>query len=87
MLVECVYVLTTFYKVPRSETAEILSRLLAYKGVINEGIKEMTESLTMFADSTIDIVDCLLFIKAKNYNLSLFTFDKKLAAKGKQPHS
>jgi predicted nucleic-acid-binding protein len=85
VLVECVYVLTKFYKIPRTETADILIRLLGYKGIINEDVRELTESLAMFADSTIDIVDCLLFIKAKNYGLTLFTFDKKLAAKGKQP--
>jgi predicted nucleic-acid-binding protein len=85
VLVECVYILTKFYKVPRSETADILTRFLGYKGVVNDDLPELTESLTMFADSTIDIVDCLLFVKAKNYRLSLFTFDKKLAAKGKQP--
>ena len=85
VLVECVYVLRKFYKVPRAETADILIRLLGYKGIINEDVRELTESLAMFADSRIDIVDCLLFVKAKNYDLTLFTFDKKLAAKGKQP--
>lgn len=85
VLVECVYVLTKFYKVPRAETADILMRLLGYKGIINDDIRELSESLAMFAGSTLDIVDCLLFIKARNYNLSLFTFDKKLAAKEKKP--
>ena len=85
VLVECVYVLTKFYKVPRAETADILLRLLGYKGIMNDDILELSESLALFAGSTLDIVDCLLFIKARNYDLSLFTFDKKLAAKGKQP--
>ncbi len=85
VLVECVYVLTKFYKVPRAEAADILIRLLGYKGIINDDIQELSESLAMFAESTIDIVDCLLFIKARNYDFSLFTFDKKLAAKEKEP--
>ncbi len=85
VLVECVYVLMKFYKVPRAEAAGILIRLLGYKGIVNEDVRELTESLSMFADSTMDIVGCLLAIKAKNYNLSLFSFDKKLAAKRKQP--
>jgi predicted nucleic-acid-binding protein len=85
VLVECVYILTKFYKVPRSETAEVLTRFLGYKGIVNDDLRELTESLAMFAGSTIDIVDCLLFVKARNYRLSLFTFDKKLAAKGKEP--
>jgi predicted nucleic-acid-binding protein len=85
VLVECVYVLTRFYKVSRAETADVLIRFLGYKGIMNEDVRELTESLAVFADSTIDIVDCLLFVKARNYDLTLFTFDKKLAAKGKQP--
>src|SRR5208283_1992118 len=80
VLVGCVYILTKFYKVPRSETAEVLTRFLRYKGIVNDDLRELTESLAMFAGSTIDIVDCLLFVKARNYRLSLFTFDKKLAA-------
>jgi predicted nucleic-acid-binding protein len=70
VLVECVYILTRF---------------LGYKGIVNQDLRELTESLAMFVDSTIDIVDCLLFVKARNYGLSLFAFDKKLAAKEKQP--
>jgi predicted nucleic-acid-binding protein len=85
VLVECVYILTKFYKVPRSEAADILVRFLGYKGIMNNDVRELTESLAMFANSTMDIVDCLLFVKSRNYALSLFTFDKKLAAKGKQP--
>jgi predicted nucleic-acid-binding protein len=84
VLVECVYILTKFYKVPRLETADVLTRLLTYKGIMNDDVRELSEALTMFADSTIDVVDCLLFVKARNYELSLFTFDKKLAAKAKQ---
>ena len=85
VLVECVYILTKFYKVPRSEAADILTRFLGYKGIMNQDLRELTESLATFAGSTIDIVDCLLFVKVRNYRLSLFTFDKKLAAKDKQP--
>ncbi len=83
VLVECVYVLTKFYKVPRAETADILIRLLGYKGIMNDDTRELSESLAMFAGSALDIVDCLLFVEARNYGLSLFTFHKKLAAEGK----
>lgn len=85
VLVECVYILTKYYKVPRQEAADALIRFLAYKGIVNDNVRELTESFVMFSGSTIDIVNCLLFVKAKNYRLSLFTFDKKLAAREKQP--
>jgi predicted nucleic acid-binding protein len=37
--------------------------------------KELIEALTMFANKNIDIVDCILCVKAKSYNMSLFSFD------------
>jgi predicted nucleic-acid-binding protein len=81
VVVECVYVLTKYYRVPRGETAAILSRLLGYKGVANSDRKELTDALTVFSESKMDIVDCVLFAKARNYGLILYTFDKELAAR------
>ena len=81
VVVECVYVLTKYYRVPRGETAAILSRLLGYRGVVNDDRQELTDALTLFSESKMDIVDCVLFAKARNYGLILYTFDKELAAK------
>ena len=78
VLVECVYVLTKFYKVPKDESSVRLQELLRYKGIVNKDKKELTEALTMFADKNIDIVDCILCVKAENYNMALFSFDKDL---------
>jgi len=79
VLVECVYVLVKFYGVPRQEAAVTLKGFIAYRGVTNSDKKDLAEALTLFADSTLDIVDCILCMKAKNNNLPLFTFDKALA--------
>lgn len=76
VLVECVYVLTKFYNVPKYETSERLKELLHYKGVSNRDRKELIEALTIFASKNIDIVDCILCVKAKSYNMPLFSFDK-----------
>src|ERR1039458_7197701 len=35
VLVECVYILTRYYNVPRKEAAQALAGLLQYKGVVN----------------------------------------------------
>ena len=78
VLVECVYVLTKFYKVPKDESSVRLQELLRYKGIVNKDKKELIEALTMFADKNIDIVDCILCVKAENYNMALFSFDKDL---------
>jgi len=32
----------------------------------------------MFARKNLDIVDCILCVKARNYNMAVFSFDKDL---------
>lgn len=76
VLVECVYVLTKFYNIPRAEASERLKELLHYKGMQNNDKKELLGTLTMFANKNIDIVDCILCEKAKSYNMPLFSFDE-----------
>ncbi len=78
VLVECVYVLTKFYRVPKDEVSERLKDILYYKGILNKDRKELIEALTLFAGKNINIVDCILCVKAKNYNMILFTFDRNL---------
>ena len=79
VLVECVYVLMKFYKVPKKEIALRLKELLHYKGVANDDRDELIGALNIFADkTTLDIVDCILCAKAGRSNLSIFSFDEAL---------
>ncbi|MDO8743941.1 MAG: PIN domain-containing protein [Candidatus Brocadiaceae bacterium] len=85
VLVECIYVLTKFYKVPKKEASAKLQELLHYRGVANDDRDELIEALTTFAEKTsLDIVDCILCAKAKNSNMSLFTFDEALMSHSKR---
>ncbi|HBE44231.1 MAG TPA: pilus assembly protein [Deltaproteobacteria bacterium] len=81
VLVECVYILTKFYNVPREETANILRQFLGYKGIANSDRKDLIDALAFFAESNLDIVDAILHIKARNNRFTLFTFDRRLAKK------
>jgi len=78
VLVECIYVLTMIYKVPKEQIVDSLVRILRYKGIENDDSEELIEALTIFKTRSIDIVDCILAVKGKNYGMPLFTFDKKL---------
>ncbi|QWR77555.1 PIN domain-containing protein [Candidatus Magnetomonas plexicatena] len=78
VLVECVYVLVKFYKVPRSETSYVLQGFLSYKGVKNVDKDELIESLRMYSASNLDIVDCILCTKSECYKMPLFSFDNDL---------
>jgi len=78
VVAECVYVLTKIYKVPKEKTAESLKNLLRYRGIINEDRADLIKALTTFAEQSLDIVDCILYAKAKDTDTSLFSFDEDL---------
>ncbi len=78
VLVECVYVLTKYYKISKLESSEKLSTLLHYRGITNRDTANLVKALKIFAENNIDIVDCLLYAKSKNKNYRLFSFDEKL---------
>jgi len=87
VLVESVYILTKYYKVPKNETAESLIGLLHYKGLINDDKDVLDAALTLFAESGLDPVDCLVLARARRDNLHVVTFDKalkRLATTGKE---
>jgi predicted nucleic-acid-binding protein len=81
VLVECVYVLTKFYQVPRGETAGKLHDLLQYKGIRNTDRQELLDALKRYAATKIDIVDCILLAKGSNGNTEVFSFDADLHPK------
>ena len=86
VIAECVYVLTKIYKVPKEKTAESLKNLLRYRGIINEDRTDLIKALTTFAEQSLDIVNCILYAKAKDTDTSLFSFDedlKKLSSNGR----
>ena len=78
VLVECIYILTKIYKVPREEAAARLADLLLYKGIQNRDREELRTALNLFAEKNLDIVDCILCAKAWEKAAILFTFDEGL---------
>lgn len=78
VLAECIYVLIKFYKIPKEEVTDKLKGLLRYKGIVNEDKRELIDSINIFNEKNLGIVDCILCAKAKTPNKTLFTFDEKL---------
>jgi predicted nucleic-acid-binding protein len=78
VLVECVYVLLKVYRVPRNEIATSLSGILHYAGIINENRPILIESLKLFRDNNVDIVDAIVFATAERKGWTVFSFDKDL---------
>ena len=81
VLVECVYVLTKFYQVPRTEAAGKLHDLLQYKGMRNSDRQELLDALKRYAETKLDIVDCILLAKGSDDNMEVFSFDADLRTK------
>jgi len=78
VLVECVYVLTKFYKIPKNMVSENLAGILHYKGIGNKDRKDLIEALKLYSEKNIDIVDCILLARSKISGFTLFSFDGKV---------
>ena len=78
VLAECIYVLLKVYQVDRPIIADKFRDLFHYKGVVNPDRKDLIDSLLLFGQTDLSIVDCMLCAKSRNHGLPLFTFDKKL---------
>ncbi len=90
VLVECLYVLTKFYGVPRSDASFPLTELVRYKGIDNEDAEALTDALKLFAESRLDPVDCILAARHMRGEGEVFTYDRELqsaASKTKRPGS
>ena len=63
-------------------TIEIISEklrgLFAYKGVVNPDKKDLIDSIILFGQTQLSIVDCITCSKSINNGMPLFTFDDDL---------
>lgn len=75
---EITFVLSSFYKIPKNKIAEVLSDLLAYKGIICEDKDALLLALNIYSSHNLHIVDCLLVAKAEKSNITILSFDQKL---------
>lgn len=74
---EVIFVLSSFYKVPKDKIVETLSELLAYKGIDSE--KEvLLPALDVYLQQNMHIVDCILIAKSKASNCPILSFDHAL---------
>ena len=75
VIVECIYVMEKFYKIPRSEIVETLTKILNFSGIVNLDKSEILEALLKYANTTIDIVDCILAAQSSPEKV-IVSFDK-----------
>jgi predicted nucleic-acid-binding protein len=78
VIVECVYVMEKFYRIPKHEIADTLSRILNFSGIVNPDKSEILEALLKYEASNGDIVDCLLAASSSPDKV-VVSFDKDFA--------
>jgi len=83
VVMECVYTLTKFYKVSRSDVYMSLKSFLNTRIIVLEERVFVMKALDCFLSTNISYVDCLVLIKSEDLGGKLVTFDKKLLAKSK----
>ncbi len=78
VLAEVVYVLSSFYNVPRKKISVDLIALLSYRGFVIDH-ELYTEALKLYDyNHKLDIVDCLLAARVTLKDMQLLSFDKAL---------
>jgi predicted nucleic-acid-binding protein len=78
VVAECIYVLTKFYNVPKPEAVSSIKGILRYKGVISDDKDAMLAALSLFAENSLDLVDCIVIANGRQWQADVFTFDKKM---------
>jgi predicted nucleic-acid-binding protein len=75
---EVIFVLTNLYSISRDKIKESLQSLLLYRGFYNNEKDILIESLDIYVQTNLHIVDCIIVVKAKYENLEIQSFDQKL---------
>lgn len=81
VVMECVYTLSRFYKVSRSDIFSALKSFFDASVITLEDREYVTKTLECFLTTNISYVDCLVLIRSREMCGELITFDKKLLAK------
>ncbi len=75
VLMEAFFVLTKFYKLPKSEVIQDLKSILALNGVVNNNKTILHEALTIVDNKNIDFVDALICAKSNLQGYGKLSFD------------
>ncbi|MGV6815889.1 MAG: PIN domain-containing protein [Thiotrichales bacterium] len=79
VLMEALFVLTKFYKIPKSEVVTDLKAILALEGVINRDKIILSDALTLYLQKNIDFVDALILTKSQLQGYDRISFDQDVA--------
>src|SRR6478735_7667393 len=76
VLAEAVFVLTGFYKQPRSKVADVLAHLISCPGFYSDEQERMLRAIKWFGAGKIDFVDCYLSATSDLNGSTVISYDK-----------
>lgn len=77
VFVEIIFVLSSFYEVPKEKIINTMNSFLSYKGI--DADKELLNTaLDIFGNNNIHIVDSIIIAKSRLQDIEALTFDKKI---------
>ena len=76
VLAECVFVLESFYRHPRTDIASALGRLISSPGVEISEVTIHLDALNRYRGTKAHFVDCLIAATAVAKNVPVSTFDQ-----------
>ena len=79
VIMECLYVLIKFYKLPKNEVIDDMRTILYLDGIVNNNKHILLESLTIYKEKNIDFIDCQLCAKRQLENYEIIRFDSDLS--------
>lgn len=78
VLMEALFVLIKFYKLPKAEVVNDLKSILAMEGIVNTNKVILFEALSLHLDKNIDFVDALICAKSNIQGYEWISFDNDL---------
>lgn len=80
VIMEVLFVLVKFYKLPQSEVIEDLKKIIALQGVVGDKVL-LIETLNVVENKNIDFVDALICSKSKLQGYGKLSFDNDVNKK------
>jgi len=81
VIMEILFIMTKYYKVPLGEIVKDLKTILRLEGVVNKNKYILINSLDMMIEKNIDYVDALICSKSKLQGYGKISFDKDVMTK------
>ncbi len=79
IFIETAVMLKQYFKFPKGKIVSALSFLINSPELHIENRQNLLRALGVYAEHSVDFVDCVLLVRAQTQKRQVFTFDSKLA--------